>query len=103
MPQLLKRCVSNLIDNATVYGQRAEIRVDEGPSELTICAFATTVPAYRTLSWKRFSNRSFDSRARAVVKQAERGLASALRATSRRPMEVTCAFAIMRRAGWRRP
>jgi signal transduction histidine kinase len=36
VPQLLKRCISNLIDNATVYGQRAEIRVDQGPSELTI-------------------------------------------------------------------
>ena len=36
VPQLLKRCFSNLIDNATVYGQHAEIRVDEGPSELTI-------------------------------------------------------------------
>lgn len=35
-PQLLKRCISNLVDNATVYGQRAEIRVDENPSELTI-------------------------------------------------------------------
>ena len=36
VPQLLKRCISNLIDNATLYGQRAEIRVDEGLSELTI-------------------------------------------------------------------
>lgn len=36
VPQLLKRCISNLIDNAIVYGQRAEIRVDEGSSELTI-------------------------------------------------------------------
>lgn len=36
VPQLLKRCISNLIDNATVYGQRAEVLVDEGPSELTI-------------------------------------------------------------------
>jgi signal transduction histidine kinase len=36
VPQLLKRCISNLVDNATLYGQRAEIRVDEGLSELTI-------------------------------------------------------------------
>ena len=36
VPQLLKRCISNLIDNATVYGQRAEIRVDECPSELIL-------------------------------------------------------------------
>ncbi len=36
VPQLLKRCISNLVDNATAYGQRAEIRVDEGSSELTI-------------------------------------------------------------------
>ena len=36
VPQRLKRCISNLIDNATGYGQRAELRVDEGPSELTI-------------------------------------------------------------------
>ena len=34
--QLLKRCISNLIDNATVYGQQAEIRLDEGSSELTL-------------------------------------------------------------------
>jgi len=36
VPQLLKRCISNLVDNATVYGQRADIRVEEGASELTI-------------------------------------------------------------------
>lgn len=35
-PQLLKRCVSNLVDNAVLYGQRAEIRVDDGPDQLTI-------------------------------------------------------------------
>jgi signal transduction histidine kinase len=35
-PQLLKRCISNLVDNATVYGQRAEIRVEEDSRGLTI-------------------------------------------------------------------
>jgi signal transduction histidine kinase len=35
-PQLLKRCVSNLVDNAVLYGKRAEIRVDDGPDQLTI-------------------------------------------------------------------
>ena len=35
-PQLLKRCISNLVDNAVLYGQRAEIRVDDGPDQLTI-------------------------------------------------------------------
>ena len=35
-PQLLKRCVSNLVDNAVLYGQRAAIRVDDGPEQLTI-------------------------------------------------------------------
>jgi signal transduction histidine kinase len=35
-PQLLKRCVSNLVDNAVLYGQRAEIRVDDGADQLTI-------------------------------------------------------------------
>ena len=35
-PQLLKRCVSNLVDNAVLYGKRAEISVEEGPDLLTI-------------------------------------------------------------------
>ena len=36
MPQLLKRCISNLIDNAVLYGKCAEIRVEEGADMLTI-------------------------------------------------------------------
>jgi len=35
-PQFLRRCLSNLIDNAVEYGQRAEIRVEESAAELTI-------------------------------------------------------------------
>ncbi len=35
-PQLLKRCLSNLIDNAVLYGQRAEITVEDGGDALTI-------------------------------------------------------------------
>lgn len=35
-PQLLKRCISNLLDNAIVYGKCARVSVEEGPSELTI-------------------------------------------------------------------
>ena len=35
-PQFLKRCVSNLVDNATLYGERAEIRIAEGPAGLTL-------------------------------------------------------------------
>ncbi len=35
-PQLLKRCISNLVDNATVYGERAEIHVEENALGLTI-------------------------------------------------------------------
>ena len=31
-PQLLKRCIANLVDNAVLYGKRAEIRVEEGPT-----------------------------------------------------------------------
>ncbi len=34
--QLLKRCVSNLVDNAVLYGKRAEIFVEERPDLLTI-------------------------------------------------------------------
>jgi signal transduction histidine kinase len=36
MPQLLKRCVSNLVDNAVLYGMSAEIRVEEGPDQLAV-------------------------------------------------------------------
>jgi len=36
MPQLLKRCISNLIDNAVLYGQQAEITVEDGADALTI-------------------------------------------------------------------
>ena len=36
VPQLLKRCLSNLIDNAVLYGQRAEVTVEEGADVLTI-------------------------------------------------------------------
>jgi signal transduction histidine kinase len=35
-PQLLRRCLSNLVDNAVLYGQRAEISVDEAPEGLRI-------------------------------------------------------------------
>jgi signal transduction histidine kinase len=35
-PQLLKRCLSNLVDNAVLYGERAEIAVHEGTDVLTI-------------------------------------------------------------------
>jgi len=35
-PQFLRRCISNLIDNATTYGQRAEIQVEEGADEITL-------------------------------------------------------------------
>jgi signal transduction histidine kinase len=34
--QLLRRCVSNLLDNAVLYGKRASIHVEEGPTELTV-------------------------------------------------------------------
>ncbi len=35
-PRLLKRCIGNLVDNATVYGGSAEIEVDDGPAALEI-------------------------------------------------------------------
>jgi signal transduction histidine kinase len=35
-PQLLKRCLSNLIDNAVLYGRRADITVEEGTGVVTI-------------------------------------------------------------------
>jgi signal transduction histidine kinase len=35
-PQFLRRCISNVIDNAITYGQRAEIQVEESAAELTI-------------------------------------------------------------------
>ena len=35
-PQLLKRCIANLIDNAVLYGKQAEIQVEERPDQLTI-------------------------------------------------------------------
>jgi len=35
-PQLLKRCISNLVDNAVLYGKVAEIRVEEEPDQLII-------------------------------------------------------------------
>lgn len=36
VPQLLKRCIANLLDNAIAYGKCARIVVEEGPSELVI-------------------------------------------------------------------
>lgn len=35
-PQLLKRCLTNLIDNALTYGKVARINIEEGPAELLI-------------------------------------------------------------------
>ena len=35
-PQMLKRCISNLVDNATVYGQRAQIHVEDNAGKLII-------------------------------------------------------------------
>ena len=35
-PQLLRRCISNLVDNATTYGRRADIRVEEDSAGLAI-------------------------------------------------------------------
>ena len=34
--RLLRRCVSNLVDNAVAYGGRADIVVEEGPADLAI-------------------------------------------------------------------
>ena len=36
VPQLLKRCIANLIDNAVLYGKQAEIHAEETASELTL-------------------------------------------------------------------
>jgi signal transduction histidine kinase len=36
VPQLLKRCLSNLIDNAVLYGKCAEIRVEDGRDQLSV-------------------------------------------------------------------
>jgi signal transduction histidine kinase len=36
MPSQLKRCLANLIDNATLYGQRADIAIEDAPAVLTI-------------------------------------------------------------------
>jgi len=36
LPRLLKRCPSNLIDNAVLYGKCAEVRVEEGPDQVAI-------------------------------------------------------------------
>ena len=36
MPQLLKRCLANLADNAVLYGRSAEIRVEDGPDQLSV-------------------------------------------------------------------
>jgi len=35
-PVRLRRCVANLVDNAVVYGQRAHIRVEDSPGELSL-------------------------------------------------------------------
>ena len=35
-PQLLRRCLANLIDNAAIYGHRAEVSFGESETELTI-------------------------------------------------------------------
>jgi len=35
-PQLLRRCISNLVDNATTYGRQADIRVEEDSAGLKI-------------------------------------------------------------------
>ena len=36
MPQSLNRCLSNLVDNAVLYGRSAEVRVEQGPDQLAI-------------------------------------------------------------------
>jgi signal transduction histidine kinase len=36
VPQLLKRCIANLIDNAVLYGKQADLRVEETATELTL-------------------------------------------------------------------
>jgi signal transduction histidine kinase len=33
---LLRRCLANLVDNAVIYGQRATVRVEDGPASLVI-------------------------------------------------------------------
>ena len=35
-PQLLRRCLANLIDNAILYGKSAEIRVEDGAGQLSV-------------------------------------------------------------------
>ena len=36
VPQLLKRCIANLIDNAVLYGKEAEIQAEENATDLTL-------------------------------------------------------------------
>jgi signal transduction histidine kinase len=36
VPQLLKRCIANLVDNAVLYGRQAEISVEDSPALLTL-------------------------------------------------------------------
>ena len=36
VPQLLKRCIANLVDNAIAYGKCAKISVEEGPAAITL-------------------------------------------------------------------
>jgi signal transduction histidine kinase len=36
MPQLLQRCLTNLVDNAALYGGSAEITVEDTPSALVV-------------------------------------------------------------------
>ena len=36
VPQLLKRCIANLIDNAVLYGKQADIHVEESATELIL-------------------------------------------------------------------
>ena len=100
-PQLLKRCLSNLIDNAVLYGGCAEIRVEEAQTNYRFTC-ATAVPAYQRLKSRRCLSRITVSKARAAVKRVERGLGFPLRGTSRRRTEETFACAITRVVAWRR-
>ena len=96
-PRALKRCLTNLVDNAMKFGKRATIRIDDG--EALVIACRTKVRAFPRSRSSGCSSPSIGSSPRAAATPAVPASASRSRATSRRRTAVRSRCAIVRRVG----
>lgn len=93
----LKRALANLIDNALIYGERAEVTLAEYPDRIE-AAIVDEGPGIPRPSSNMCSGRSTGWKCRARGKPAARGWVWPSPAISRSPMAARCGWRTVQRA-----